>query len=642
MKLYEPSRKTRNTLRILLIVFIAFVAIYISGLSTQVLLMVTRGQAIAVDFNPIVNFAYAFDFSKSKMSWIAEGVIGVLIFAYAIKMSDHRGVLGESEKDRTANFEYSNRGDFGTAKQSNEHEIREFMKVVPKKQIDKINGLPILGYLNDKKKEIVAFPKKDWREGVEYNNNIVVCGNPGSKKSRSFVVNYILQAITRRESVVVSDTKGEIYGWTSELAIKHNYDVKILNLVELEYSDGWDILGEVRNSPEKAAQLARIIIDNTGGKDTRDFWADAEENLLKSIVLLKSVGLADISNKTGKEQTMREVCEFMTLSDDDMKRVFDVLEGNFPFHPAVIPFKEFWRADKIRGQIIHGLANRLQLFQDIKLSKVLGTPEIDLTAPGQKPCIYYLRFSDQHSTYKFVTSLFFSFMYIDLVEYADSLKERILPVKVALLLDECCNIGEIPDFPKKIATVRSRGVDSILCIQDIPQIQFTYKDTWRSIIGCCDTFLFLGCGKDPETAKFISDLTGEATVNKTMSSAMVGNADMRVTSSSGTRMVMTPNQVMTMPRSQELVFFAEHQVMTLTKMDFTEHPMSKEIVETNVTDHQSKIDFPSLDYDKMVIDRYSNYRRKVRDDVGNDNDDESQTKEPRNKKPRGNKSPKIL
>ena len=516
------------------------------------------------------------------------------------------------------------------------------MKVVPKKQIDKINGLPILGYLNDKKKEIVAFPKKDWREGVEYNNNIVVCGNPGSKKSRSFVVNYIMQAIARQESVVVSDTKGEIYGWTSELAIKHNYDVKILNLVELEYSDGWDILGEVRNSPEKAAQLARIIIDNTGGKDTRDFWADAEENLLKSIVLLKSVGLADISNKTGKEQTMREVCEFMTLSDDDMKRVFDVLEGNFPFHPAVIPFKEFWRADKIRGQIIHGLANRLQLFQDIKLSKVLGTPEIDLTAPGQKPCVYYLRFSDQHSTYKFVTSLFFSFMYIDLVEYADSLKERILPVKVALLLDECCNIGEIPDFPKKIATVRSRGVDSILCIQDIPQIQYTYKDTWRSIVGCCDTLLFLGCGKDPETAKYISDLTGEATINKSMSSAQVGDHNMRVTSSSGNRMVMTPNQVMTMPRSQELVFFAEHQVMALTKMDFTEHPMSADIIETNVTDHQSKIDFPSLDYDKMVIDRYSNYRRKVRDDVSNDNDDESQTKEPRNKKPRGNKSPKIL
>ena len=172
MKLYEPSRKTRNTLRILLIVFIAFVAIYISGLSTQVLLMVTRGQAIAVDFNPIVNFAYAFDFSKSKMSWIAEGVIGVLIFAYAIKMSDHRGVLGESEKDRTANFEYSDRGDFGTAKQSNEHEIRKFMKVVPKKQIDKINGLPILGYLNNKKKEIVAFPKKDWREGVEYHRSL--------------------------------------------------------------------------------------------------------------------------------------------------------------------------------------------------------------------------------------------------------------------------------------------------------------------------------------------------------------------------------------------------------------------------------------------------------------------------------------
>ena len=154
--------------------------------------------------------------------------------------------------------------------------------------------------------------------------------------------------------------------------------------------------------------------------------------------------------------------------------------------------------------------------------------------------------------------------------------------------------------------------------------------------------MFLGCGKDPETAKYISDLTGEATINKSMSSAQVGDHNMRVTSSSVNRMVMTPNQVMTMPRSQELVFFAEHQVMTLTKMDFTEHPMSADIVETNVTDHQSKIDFPSLDYDKMVIDRYSNYRQKVRDDVSNDNDDESQTKEQRNKKPRGNKSPKIL
>lgn len=154
MKLYEPSRKTRNTLRILFIVFIAFVAIYISGLSTQVLLMVTRGQAIAVDFNPIVNFAYAFDFSKSKMSWIAEGVIGVLIFAYAIKMSDHRGVLGESEKDRTANFEYSDRGDFGTAKQSNEHEIRKFMKVVPKNRLIRLTDCLYLAILATRKRRL--------------------------------------------------------------------------------------------------------------------------------------------------------------------------------------------------------------------------------------------------------------------------------------------------------------------------------------------------------------------------------------------------------------------------------------------------------------------------------------------------------
>ena len=126
---------------------------------------------------------------------------------------------------------------------------------------------------------------------------------------------------------------------------------------------------------------------------------------------------------------------------------------------------------------------------------------------------------------------------------------------------------------------------------------------------------------------------------------MVGNADMRVTSSSGTRMVMTPNQVMTMPRSQELVFFAEHQVMTLTKMDFTEHPMSKEIVETNVTDHQSKIEFPNLEYDKMIIDRYSNYRKNNGVKKDNDDNDGSGNESEQSKKStksKGHKRPQIL
>lgn len=321
---------------------------------------------------------------------------------------------------------------------------------------------------------------------IGYNKNIAVVGTHDSQRLRMFVINYILQAIERRESVIVSDAKGEVYDTTAKLAQNHGYKTKILNLVDLEHSDGWNILNEVKNSPVKISQFTDIILDNTE-KDNREFWELMERLLLRAILLLKSARLADTS-------TMKDVYEFTTLTDEEMKVEFDTLESKFPFHPAVISFKKFWQAGKIRGHIIHGLSNRLQLFQDLQLSKVLNTNNIDLTEPGKTPCIYYLRFSEQHTTYRAIALLFISFLYIKLKAYAESLKKHILTVEVTMLLNDFCTLGKIPDLYRKLTVCKSKGINTVIPfqVQDIPQIKSHYKDTWNSIINCCD-ILFGDC-----------------------------------------------------------------------------------------------------------------------------------------------------
>lgn len=612
---YEFSRKTKNIARIALVVFIIAAAIYIAGIVTQIITNVAESKEMNLQYNPISCFVTAFNFKYSKFAWIGEGIVLALLLAYSFNMRDGRGTVGKNDKDRTSNFKYSDKDTYGSARQATEAEIRQITQVVPRSNILKIKGnTPIFGYVNEKKKEVAAFPVNDWRKGVSYNGNITILGIAGSMKSRAIVINFIIQAVLRGESCIVNDTKGEIYGWTKVFVESYGYKTKILNLVEQEYSDGWDILGEVENSPAKATQLAATIIDNTGGKDNRDFWAQAEENLLKAIILLKSVGQADASNLTGKKSTMRDVYEFIaTKTDAEMDIIFKILEDNIPRHPAIIPYKEYQKADKLRSQISHGLANRLQLFQDEQLSNVLGTKDIDFELAGKEKCIYYLRFSDQQSTYNFVTSLFFTFMYIKLVELADRNAERKLAVKVNIILDELCNTGKILDLEKKVATVRSRGIDTILIAQNIPLFQAAYPDEWESIIGNCSTLLFLGCGNDATTSKFISEMTGEATLSVASNSLMLGDTQMRVTSSTGRGVVFTPDQVRRLPRERMLVFFNGNQVMQLWKMDFTEHPLGGNMQVVNVTDNQTIVPRADRDFDKMIIDAYA--RRKNRSDT---------------------------
>ena len=168
--------------------------------------------------------------------------------------------------------------------------------------------------------------------------------------------------------------------------------------------------------------------------------------------------------------------------------------------------------DTIKTSIITGLGTRLQMFQNVELQKLTEESDIDLTLPAKKPCIYYVITSDMDSTFDFLSSLFFTFLFIKLCRYADSRPNGRCDNEVYCLLDEFCNIGEIPDFNKKISTVRSRGISISIIIQNLGQLQNRYPDKISDeIIGNTDSRLGLGM-TDVLSAKYFCDLIGVSTV----------------------------------------------------------------------------------------------------------------------------------
>ena len=212
---------------------------------------------------------------------------------------------------------------------------------------------------------------------------------------------------------------------------------------------------------------------------------------------------------------------------------------------------------------------------------------------GKKKCAYFCVTSDQDSTFDFLASLFFSFLFIRLVRFADNYGENgKLPVPVNMVLEEFPNIGAIVDFKKKISTTRSRAINISVIFQNLAQLQNRYPDgAWQEILGNCDTQLFLGC-TDETTAKLVSDRTGEVTVavaskTKNLNSWRVSDytPEYREARSIGKRKLLTPDEILRLPVKEALVIMRGQKVLKVTKFDYTNHPHSKLIVKKKASTH---------------------------------------------------------
>lgn len=495
------------------------------------------------------------------------------------------GTRGVTDDDR--NLTVSHDGTYGTAGFMNEKEAGEcFFVGSPKQTKEDILGLLPNG-------SVIALPEK-----TRLNHNIAVFGASGTGKSRSMSRNSILQAVARGDSVVVTDPKSELYESMSEYLRDQGYTVRVLNLIHPECSDSWNCLREV-NDELMGQTFADVVLKSTSGEEADAFWYNAELNLLKALVLYVAFEVPEEERTFGKvyDMIVNENERSLTKRMNDIRREHtNPRTGELmPPSPAFAPFSIFMQSSEtVRTSVIIGLGSKLQVLQSRMVKEITNYSEIDLELPGKQKCAYFCIISDQDSTFEFLSSLFFSFLFIKLVRYADNYSPtKCLSPQVEFILDEFPNSCIIPDMQKKINTTRSRGLRISIYFQNIGQMKNRYPDDqWQEIIGACDAQVFLGC-TDNLTAEYISSRTGEATVEvegtmRELNSMRITNytPQFRETNSIGKRMLMTPDEVLRIKPDEELVFIRGQKVLKAHRFDYSKHPAYRKLHDTKAILHE--------------------------------------------------------
>ena len=501
--------------------------------------------------------------------------ICVLVLALLIIMVMRMGYSDTGEYDRERNLTYSNKGTYGTAGFMNKKEIKGVLDLVT--DVRKHHGI-ILGELDG---QAVCLPEK-----TRFNGNLAVYGASGSKKTRAFCVNMILQCAARKTSLIICDPKSELYEKTSQYLRDKGYVVRKFDLVTPSSSDSWNCLSEI-NGQELMAQLfCDVIIKNTGSERGDHFWDNAEMNLLKALVLYVEQGYPKEKRNIG------EVYKLLTMSSEkELNAIFDVLPVE---HPAKAPYSIFKQSgENVRGGVIIGLGSRLQVFQKREIQEITSHDEIDLELPGKQACAYYCITSDQDSTFDFLSSLFLSFVFIKLVRYADQkCPNGALPVPVHVLGEELTACGTIVDLSRKISVIRSRSISMSCVFQNLAALQNRYPyNQWQEILGNCDVHLFLGC-TDPLTAEFISSRTGEASISVTSKAKQLGTwrisnytPEYRETSGVGRRKLYTMDEVLRLDLDRALVILRGKNVLEVNKFDYSKHPEAKKLRPSKASSH---------------------------------------------------------
>lgn len=536
----------------------------------------TGGETIRpVNWDPLVCVPKAFTANGLK-GLLGILIIGALIFA-VVKLHDRF-----DSKDRDPRgFARSGSGAYGTASWMSDKEMKETLEIAQPAQAEGI----ILG---EYKGKAVCLPKD-----TRLNRHIAVFGASGTMKSRAVIRNALFQALKQGESVVITDPKGELYADTAELYRESGYEVKVFNLVNPEHGDSWNCMSDLHGDTLMAQVLTNVIIGNTSAGKGDHFWDNGEGNLLKALVLY----IDQDKTRSTDNKHLPAVYQLLTRnSEHQLTALFDKLPLN---HPARAPYNLFAQAsDTVRSGIILGLGTRLQVLQNKAVQAITSSSDIDLAAPGKRKCAYYIVLSDQDTTMAFLSSLFFSFLFIKLTRYADSREDGRCDVPVNLILDEFNNIGKIggaedgSDFARSLSVCRSRDIRVMLAVQSLGQLQNRYPNNlWAEIIGNCDVQLMLGC-TDDVSAKYFSDRSGEMsievnttmTVRKTIAVAQL-IPQYRHNEGQGKRKLLTPDEILRLPPEELLCIIRGCNILKLIKLDYTKHPMAERIRKASVFDY---------------------------------------------------------
>ena len=346
------------------------------------------------------------------------------------------------------------------------------------------------------------------------NKNVLVVGGSGSGKTRFFIKPNLMQL---HSSYVVTDPKGSIAVECGKLMLRNDYKVKIFNSINFKKSHHYNPFAYIHSEKDILKLVTTLIANTKGdGKSGDDFWQKAE-------TLLYTALIGYIHYEAPEEEqnfaTLIEFINAMEVREDDetfennVDLAFKELAQREPNHFAVRQYKKYkLAAGKTAKSINISCGARLAPFDIQELREITMYDELELDTLGDRKTALFLIMSDTDSTFNFLISMIYSQLFNLLCEKADDVYGGRLPVHVRCLIDECANIGQIPNLEKLMATIRSREISACLVLQAQSQLKALYKDNADTIIGNCDSSIFLG-GKEPGTLKELNQALGKETID---------------------------------------------------------------------------------------------------------------------------------
>ena len=404
--------------------------------------------------------------------------------------------------------------------------------------------------------------------------NVLVIGGSGAAKTRSFVLPNILTANT---NYVITDPKSEVLLATGGYLKEQGYDVRVLNLVNLEQSDGYNPFRYLRDEKDVLKLVNNLIQSTTpkGSHESDPFWTKAETALLQAIILMLFQEAPEYEQNFS--MVMR-VLEYAEVREEDEGHVspldllFESIERRKPDSVAVRQYKVFkLAAGKTAKSILVSTAVRLAPFNLPQIQALTDHDDMDLYTLGEKKVALYAVIPDNDNTLNFLVSLLYAQAFQALYYSADQIHHGPLPRHVRFVLDEFAAMP-LPGFTRELATMRSRSISASVIIQNMAQIKELYKDSWETIPGNCDTILYLG-GNESSTHKYVSEMLGKATIDTKTHGQTKGKSGSYSTNfqMSG-RELLTPDEVRKLDNRYALLFIRGASPVMDEKYDLMHHP----------------------------------------------------------------------
>ena len=404
--------------------------------------------------------------------------------------------------------------------------------------------------------------------------NVLVIGGSGAAKTRSFVLPNILTANT---NYVITDPKSEVLLATGGYLKEQGYDVCVLNLVNLEQSDGYNPFRYLRDEKDVLKLVNNLIQSTTpkGSHESDPFWTKAETALLQAIILMLFQEAPEYEQNFS--MVMR-VLEYAEVREEDEGHVspldllFESIERRKPDSVAVRQYKVFkLAAGKTAKSILVSTAVRLAPFNLPQIQALTDHDDMDLYTLGEKKVALYAVIPDNDNTFNFLVSLLYAQAFQALYYSADQIHHGPLPRHVRFVLDEFAAMP-LPGFTRELATMRSRSISASVIIQNMAQIKELYKDSWETIPGNCDTILYLG-GNESSTHKYVSEMLGKATIDTKTHGQTKGKSGSYSTNfqMSG-RELLTPDEVRKLDNRYALLFIRGASPVMDEKYDLMHHP----------------------------------------------------------------------